>query len=39
MKVQFLPLVNWQMGALIIGVFAIVCVVMVIVIYNMSKKK
>ena len=33
------PLVNWGMGAAIIGVFALVCVVMVLVVYNMANSK
>jgi uncharacterized membrane protein len=38
---SIIPLVNWGMGAIIIGVFAVVCVVMVLIIYNMvnSDKK
>ena len=38
-----LPLVNWGMGSTIIGVFALVCVILVVVVYNMvtsdSEKK
>ncbi|GER58090.1 hypothetical protein [Patiriisocius marinus] len=30
------PLVNWGMGAAIIGVFALVCVVLVFVVYSMA---
>lgn len=30
-----IPLVNWGMGAVIIGVFALVCITMSIVIYRM----
>jgi ABC-type transport system involved in cytochrome bd biosynthesis fused ATPase/permease subunit len=33
---SIIPLVNWGMGAILIGVFAVVCVVMVLVIYNMA---
>lgn len=36
MKNLILPLVNWAMGAIIIGVFVIVCIVMVVVIYNLA---
>lgn len=36
MKNLIFPLVNWSMGAIIIGVFAIVCIVMVVVIYNLA---
>jgi cell division protein FtsX len=38
---SILPLVNWGMGAIIIGVFAVVCIAMVLIIYNMvnSDKK
>lgn len=32
-----IPFVDWGMGAVIIGVFAVVCVVMALVIYNMTK--
>lgn len=42
MKNLILPLVNWGMGAIIIGIFAVVCIVMVVVIYNLAngdKKK
>lgn len=36
-----LPLVNWGMGSIIIGVFAVVCIAMVWIVYNMvnSDKK
>jgi len=37
MKTMFLPLVNWGMGTIIIGVFAVVCVVLVAVIYNLTR--
>jgi len=39
MKNFFLPLVNWGMGTFIIGVFAVVCVVLVLVIYNLTRGK
>ncbi|TVZ25526.1 hypothetical protein JM83_0450 [Gillisia sp. Hel_I_86] len=42
MKAVFLPLVNWGLGTIIIGVFAVVCVILVLVVYNMmnsDKKK
>lgn len=32
---SIIPLVNWGMGAIIIGVFAVVCVVIILVVYNM----
>jgi hypothetical protein len=32
---SIIPLVNWGMGAIIIGVFAVVCVVMIFIVYNM----
>lgn len=35
--ISIIPLVNWSMGAIIIGVFAVVCVVMVLIVYNMVK--
>ena len=31
-----IPLVNWGMGSILIGVFALVCIVMAVVIYNMA---
>ena len=37
-----ISLVNWGMGAAIIGVFAVVCVVLVLIVINMmnsDKKK
>lgn len=37
MKTMFLPLVNWGMGTIMIGVFAVVCVVLVAVIYNLTR--
>lgn len=36
MTLYNLPLVNWGMGSIIIGVFALVCIVMALVIYNMA---
>ncbi|MFD1063980.1 hypothetical protein ACFQ1Q_12050 [Winogradskyella litorisediminis] len=30
-----IPLVNWGMGAIIIGVFAIVCFIMAAIVYSM----
>ncbi|WP_194851141.1 hypothetical protein [Nonlabens antarcticus] len=37
MKAISLPLVNWGMGTILIGVFALVCIGLVLVIYNMSR--
>lgn len=34
-----ISLVNWGMGALIIGVFVLVCVIMVAVVMQMSSTK
>ncbi len=37
-----IPLVDWGMGTIIIGVFAVVCIVLVILVFNMvnsGKKK
>jgi len=34
-----ISLVNWGMGALIIGVFVLVCVIMVAVVMQMSRTK
>lgn len=31
-----LPLVNWGMGVIIIGIFALVCIVIAVVIYRMA---
>lgn len=31
-----LPLVNWGMGVIIIGVFAIVCIAMAWIVYHMA---
>lgn len=36
MKNIILPLVNWGMGAILIGVFAVVCVALVLVIYSLA---
>lgn len=33
-----LPLVNWGMGTIFIGVFALVCIILVAVIYNLSRE-
>jgi len=36
------PLVNWGMGTLIIGIFALVCIVLSLVVYSLissGKKK
>lgn len=32
---SIIPLVNWGMGAIIIGVFAVVCVVMIFIVYHL----
>ena len=32
---NYISLVNWGMGAAIIGVFAVVCVVLVLIVFNM----
>mgnify|MGYP003650099570 CR=1 FL=1 len=32
---SIIPLVNWGMGAILIGIFAVVCVVMIFIVYNM----
>ena len=36
MNAIFLPLVNWGMGTIIIGVFAVVCVALVLVVYSLA---
>lgn len=35
MNSLFLPLVNWAMGAAIIGIFALVCIVMIAIVMNL----
>lgn len=37
MDLLFLPLVNWGMGVVIIGVFAVVCIVMIAIVMNLVK--
>ena len=37
MNSLFLPLVNWGLGTIIIGVFGLVCIILVIVVYNLSR--
>lgn len=37
MNLHFLPLVNWGMGTIIIGVFALVCIVLTAIVMNMVK--
>ena len=37
MNLLFLPLVNWGMGAVLIGVFAVVCILIVAVVMNLVK--
>jgi hypothetical protein len=32
-----IPLVDWGMGTVVIGVFALVCVVLVLVVLNLMK--
>ncbi|WP_170061742.1 hypothetical protein [Nonlabens arenilitoris] len=34
---NMLPLVDWTMGAVLIGVFALVCVALVAIVMNMMK--
>lgn len=36
MKSQIIPLVDWGMGAVLIGVFAVVCIVLVLVIFSLA---
>ncbi|MDT0555919.1 hypothetical protein [Patiriisocius hiemis] len=35
MKALFLPLVDWGMGTIIIGVFALVCVILTAIVIGM----
>lgn len=37
MNTLLLPLVNWGMGNIIIGVFALVCIVIIAVIYSLTR--
>jgi len=37
MNSLFLPLVNWGLGTILIGVFALVCIILVAVIYSLSR--
>lgn len=34
---RMLPLVDWTMGAILIGVFALVCIALVAIVMNMMK--
>ena len=38
MESLIIPLVNWTMGAIIIGGVAILCMVMVLIIYSMANR-
>jgi hypothetical protein len=31
-----IPLVDWGMGSILIGVFAVVCIVIALVVYNLA---
>lgn len=37
MNLSILPLVNWEMGNIIIGVFVLVCVALVGIVYSLSQ--
>lgn len=39
MNTFLFPLVNWVMGTVLIGIFALICIVTVAVIYNLSQGK
>ncbi len=39
MNILSLPLVNWGMGAILLGVFLVVIVIMFLVIYAMANEK
>lgn len=41
MKNVIFPLVNWGIGTILIGAFALVCIIMALIVYNMiqSDKK
>lgn len=41
MKHLIIPLVNWGIGIILIGVFALVCIIIALIVYNMiqSDKK
>lgn len=37
MILQNIPLVDWSLGAAFIAVFAVVCVILVLVVYSLMK--
>ncbi len=37
MNTLFIPLVDWGMGSFIIGVFAVVCIALVLVVYGLMR--
>lgn len=37
MNIQILPLENWGMGTIIIGVFAVVCIALVAIVLSLAK--
>jgi Na+-translocating ferredoxin:NAD+ oxidoreductase RnfG subunit len=39
MSTLFLPLVDWGMGTFLIGIFALVCVILIAVVYSLSQSK
>ncbi|EDM43705.1 hypothetical protein SCB49_08943 [unidentified eubacterium SCB49] len=39
MNTLFLPLVDWGMGSFLIGIFALVCIILILVIYNLTQSK
>lgn len=36
MNTHFLPLVNWGLGTIMIAIFAVVCVILVAVIFSLA---
>jgi Na+-translocating ferredoxin:NAD+ oxidoreductase RnfG subunit len=39
MSTLYLPLVDWGMGTFLIGIFALVCVILIAVVYRLSQSK
>ena len=37
MNTLFIPLVDWGMGSFIIGIFAVVCIALVLVVYSLMR--
>lgn len=37
MELVSIPLVNWNMGVILIAIFAVVCITLVIIVYKMAQ--